>query len=241
MVERCLGKAKVPGPNPGQGLLVSTKGERIGLFDNCVILPNIVRSPRQRSTKLSYQDSNRNSIDEEFWVTFQEYLLKIYNKHTAKVRLLYSKKYYHILTESNAQVLLTLSNDKRIHAMKSLAALSKYLGCYDLWKDIIERYQLKWSNEDAVRVFHNITNTDHDFSSMVKWLKDAYSKLPKSYGNILLFNALTDLRPEESIQSIKILHNNESDDYLKDNTILDNYIGMTITPLTCIINGSFIF
>jgi hypothetical protein len=66
-------------------------------------------------------------------------------------------------------------------------------------------------------------------------------KLPKSYGNILLFNALTGLRPEESIQSIKILHNNESDSYLKDNTILDNYIGMTITPVTCIINGSFIF
>jgi len=102
--------------------------------------------------------------EEEFWVKFQEYLLNIYNRHTAKVRLLYSKKYYHILTEANAQELLTLSNDKRIHAMKALAALSKYLGCYDLWKDIIERYQLKWSNEDAIQVFQNITNTDHDFS-----------------------------------------------------------------------------
>ena len=212
MVERCLGKAKVPGPNPGQGLLVSTKGERIGLFDNCVTLPNTVRSlpytvrlPRQRSTKLSYQvTDNMFAInnDEEFWVKFQEYLLKIYNKHTAKVRLLYSKKYYHILTEGNAQELLTLSNDKRIHAMKSLAALSKYLGCYDLWKDIIERYQLKWSNEDAIQVFQKITNVDQDFSSMIKWIKDAYSKLPKSYGNILLFNALTGLTSEEAIQRI---------------------------------------
>ncbi|HYX56895.1 MAG TPA: hypothetical protein VE818_12125 [Nitrososphaeraceae archaeon] len=144
-------------------MLVSTKGERIGLFDNCVILPNTVRSlpytvrlPRQHSTKLSYQVTENifaTNNDEEFWVKFQEYLLKIYNKHTAKVRLLYSKKYYHILTESNAQVLLTLSNDKRIHPIKSLAALSKYLGCYDLWKDIIERYQLKWSNEDAIQLF----------------------------------------------------------------------------------------
>ena len=46
--------------------------------------------------------------------------------------------------------------------MKALAALSKYLGCYDLWKDIIERYQLKWSNEDAVQVFQNMTDVDHD-------------------------------------------------------------------------------
>src|SRR5215213_7761352 len=58
---------------------------------------------------------------------------------------------------------------------------------------------------------------------MVKWLKDTYSKLPQSYGNILLFNALTGLRPEEAIQSIKILHNSEPSDYLKDNTILEHY------------------
>ena len=200
-------------------------------------LPNTVRSlpytvrppPRQRSTRLSYQASNDNGIDDndKFWVKFhQEYLLTIHNKHTAKSRLLYSKKYYHVLTEANAQELLILSNDKRIHAMKALAALSKYLGCYDIWKSIIERYQLKWSNEDAVQVFQNITNADHDFSSMVKWLKDALTKLPQSYGNILLFNALTGLRPEEAIQSIKILHNNnkESDNnYLKDNTILEHY------------------
>jgi intergrase/recombinase len=176
---------------------------------------------------MSYQTSNDNAIDDDdkFWVKFQEYLLTIHNKHTAKARLLYSKKYYRVLTEANAQELLILSNDKRTHAMKALAALSKYLGCYDLWKSVIERHQLKWSNEDAVHVFQNITNADRDFSSMVKWLKDAYSKLPQSYGNILLFNALTGLRPEEAIQSIKILHNNnkESDDYLKDNTILEHY------------------
>ena len=57
---------------------------------------------------------------------------------------------------------------------------------------------------------------------MVKWLKNAYSKLPQSYGNILLFNALTGLRPEEAIQSIKILHT-EPEDYLKDNAILEHY------------------
>jgi hypothetical protein len=194
-------------------------------------LPNIVRSlpyrvrpPRQRSTSLlSYQASNNISIDDEIWVKFQEYLLTIHNSHTAKSRLLYSKKYYHVLTEANAQELLILSNDKRVHAMKALAALSKYLGCYPLWKDIIERYQLKRSNENAIQVFQNITNVEHDFSSMVKWLKDALTKLPQSYGNILLFNALTGLRPEEAIQSIKILHIKESDNYLKENTVLEHY------------------
>jgi hypothetical protein len=211
-------------------------------------LPYIVRPPRQRSTSLSYQASNDNSIDDDkFWVKFQEYLLPVYNRHTAKARLLYSKKYCHVLTEANAQELLRLSNDKRIHAMKALAALSKYLGCYDLWKSIIERHQLKWSNEDAIQIFHNITNADHDFSSMVKWLRDALTMLPQSYGNILLFNALTGLRPEEAIQSIKILHNNkESDDYLKDNTVLEHYkypsifIRRTKKAYISIVNGTIL-
>jgi hypothetical protein len=132
--------------------------------------------------------------------------------------------------------------------MKALAALSIYLGCYDLCKDIVEGwwYQLKWSNEDAIQVFQNITNADSDFSSMIKWLKDAVTKLPQSYGTILLFNALTALRPEEAIQSIKILHNNELDNYLKDNTILEHYkypsifIRRTKKPYISIVNQTIL-
>ena len=82
---------------------------------------------------------------------------------------------------------------------------------------------------------------------MVKWLKDALAKLPQSYGNILLFNALTGLRPEEAIQSIKILHNNkESDDYLKENTILEHYkypsifIRRTKKAYISIVNGTIL-
>jgi hypothetical protein len=39
-----LGKAKVPGPNPGQGLPIFRIGERIEDFDDLRTLPNTVRS-----------------------------------------------------------------------------------------------------------------------------------------------------------------------------------------------------
>jgi intergrase/recombinase len=195
-------------------------------------LPNSVRLfPRQRSTRLSYQAGNEHGSYElflnnnhEFWAGFEEYLLKSHNKHTAKTRILYSKKFYKILTEEvNAQHLLMLPNQKRIHVMKALATLSKYIGCYDKWKDIKERYQLKWSNGDNLETFNNILmNGEQNYTSMIKWLKDTYSKLPSSYSNILLFNALTGLRPEETVQSIKLLHTNK-DVYLKHDTILEHY------------------
>ncbi|MDN5867150.1 MAG: hypothetical protein L0H55_07105 [Candidatus Nitrosocosmicus sp.] len=48
--------------------------------------------------------------------------------------------------------------------MKALATLSKFLGCYDVWKVIIEKYQLRWSNNGngaggsskGLEIFHYI-------------------------------------------------------------------------------------
>jgi hypothetical protein len=177
-------------------------------------LPNTVRSPRQRSTRLSYQGTTNEIVgrhmsitDEGFWNNYQMYLSKTCNKYTWKARLLHSKKYFHVLEESNAADLLTLSNDNRIHAMKALATLSKYLGCYDLWKDIVHSYQLKWSTEDSVQAFQNISNAQKDLTSMIAWVKELHSKLPKSYGNILIYDTLTGLRPQEACESVRLLKN----------------------------------
>ena len=108
--------------------------------------------------------------------------------------------------------------------MKSLATLSKYLGCYDKWKNIIQFYQLKWSNEDNSQVFNDIIgNNPQNYNSMIEWFKSTYSKLVKSYGNILLYNTLTGLRPDEACKSI-ILLQKEGERYLrKDLMILEHY------------------
>jgi hypothetical protein len=40
--------------------------------------------------------------------------------------------------------------------MKALSALSKYVGYYDKWKNIVECNQLKWSSEDTVETFGDV-------------------------------------------------------------------------------------
>jgi hypothetical protein len=163
--------------------------------------------------------------DEEFWNKFQIYLSKTCSKYTCKARLLYSKRYSHILEESNGQDLVTLSNDNRLHAMKALSSLSKYMGCYDSWKDIVQRYQLKWSTEDSVQTFQNISNAHKDLSSMIAWVKEMHFQLPKSYGNILIFDTLTGLRPQEACESIRLLKN-DFDNYInrqKDSMTLEHF------------------
>jgi intergrase/recombinase len=107
--------------------------------------------------------------------------------------------------------------------MKALATLSKYLGCYDKWKDIKERYQLKWSDVDSLQTFDVFTNCEQNHTSMIEWLKNCCSKLSSSYSNILLFNTLTGLRPDEACKAIQIIHKQEDKYVRKDLMILEHY------------------
>jgi intergrase/recombinase len=163
-------------------------------------------------------------LDHSFWKNYKDYLSRNFNRHTAKCRLIYARYYSYVLNESNASSLLLLSNEKRIHVMKALATLSKYVGCYDRWKDIIERYQLKWSTEDTLETFNDVMMNDKcNYNSMMEWLKNCYSKLSLSYSNILLFNTLTGLRPDEACKAIQIIQKEEDNYVRKDLLILEHY------------------
>ncbi|MGC2426105.1 MAG: hypothetical protein WA421_03650, partial [Nitrososphaeraceae archaeon] len=116
---------------------------------------------------------------EEFWIGFGRFLIKTNNPSSSRNRLNYARDYAHILQIGNASELLELSNDKRIHIMKSLSALAKYIGCYDKWQQIRQRFQLKWSNNDSVQAFASIFTNEKDLDHMIVWLKNACSTLPQ--------------------------------------------------------------
>jgi hypothetical protein len=108
--------------------------------------------------------------------------------------------------------------------MKALTALSKYAGCYDRWKNIINCYQLKWSSEDTLGAFNDVMmNNEQNYNLLLEWLKNTYSKLRSSYGNILLFNTLTGLRPDEACKAIQIIQKEENNYVRKDLMILEHY------------------
>lgn len=109
--------------------------------------------------------------------------------------------------------------------MKALSSLSKYMGSYDEWKKIVQRYQLKWSdNNKSLKVFDAIfQNEGNNYSSMLKWIKDVVSNLTKDYQNIILFNTLTGLRPDEAQKAIWLIKTKESEYVDKERGILKHY------------------
>jgi intergrase/recombinase len=156
---------------------------------------------------------------DEIWSKFEAHLKHNMNSQSLKCRLAYAKKYLYVLNDQNAQDLLVLSPDRRNHVMKALANLSKFMGCYDIWHSLIERYNIKWSSNDSFQLFRQITNSQHGINSMMSWLNETCSKIPASYSKILLFSTLVGLRPQESISSINLIKENQND-YLQDNKLI---------------------
>ena len=181
----------------------------------------------------SSNDLNNYSIQgfkerysEDFWIGFRSYLKGI-NQSEVNIqnKINYAKKYYYVLETNNAQELLSCSFKIRNHTMKALSSLSKYLGLYDVWKEIVQRYQLKWSDSNkSIKVFNAIfQNEGNTYSSMLVWIKDVISVLSNDYRNIILFNTLTGLRPDEAQKAILLIKTKESDYMDKDRGILKHY------------------
>jgi hypothetical protein len=125
--------------------------------------------------------------------------------------------------EGNAQSLIVLSISKRLQVMKSLSVLSKFMGCYDNWKNIKDRYQLKWSNENSVETFKKIINEGNSFDNLLEWLKTTSSQISEAHRNILFYCSLTGLRPDEACQSIKLVKENITSYQDKDKMILKHF------------------
>lgn len=185
-------------------------------------------SPRVRRRERDLNPIVGNNIIEYndlLWIKFREHLVKQQQSpHTVRNKLQYIKRFYYVLEKENAQDLQSVSVETRQHAMKSLASLSKYLGIYDRWQNLIKRYQLKWPKKGGFDVFHSIFNNNGEsYSSMLKWIKTSVAALPKEYGNIILFTTLTGLRPDESYKAIELIKSNYSEYVERKRMILLHY------------------
>jgi hypothetical protein len=147
------------------------------------------------------------------WQQFHTFLLQRMTQQTAKDRLRYAKKYAHILDGDggNASELLQLAPGKRIHCMKASSCLAHFIGKYDTWLAIRQKYGLKWtSGNETLDTFERFFLDDSKtLDTMLQWLRQAIHQLPKSYSNFFLFCTLTGLRVSDCVACIKLVKDPE--------------------------------
>jgi len=165
-----------------------------------------IRTAEQRSNT---KKSNISVVD---WDGYRDYLSNL-NKSKKEIqnKIGYGRTYCYVLETGNAQGLMKVSNGCRVHTMRALSTLSKYMGCYDEWMKIVKKYQLRWKNGDynSLNTFKNIFGieggNDQTLPQMMNWIKSSIAKLPKEVGNILMFNTLTGLRPDEAQKAVYLI------------------------------------
>lgn len=102
--------------------------------------------------------------------------------------------------------------------MAALAALSKYQGRYNEWKEIKAAYGLKWKINDDIQTFENMTQSAY-LEDMLAWVRDASTAAP-AYRDALCYDCLTGLRPAEAYLSLELPNEGY---YNQENGMLEHY------------------
>jgi intergrase/recombinase len=91
--------------------------------------------------------------------------------------------------------------------MKSLTALSKYLGTYEKWKATCKRYNLKWTTgNESIASLARFFNPELSLDSMSRRVRDMMRVLPGTMAAVIRFAALTGLRPSEACESVRLIY-----------------------------------
>jgi len=161
------------------------------------------------------------------WSGFESWVFKEYRVRVARDRLSYAKKFGHCLLKRDLTELRPLSDDKRVHVLKALSALSKFLGTYDEFKALRRNYGFKWRGKSFDDLIIERLTKVVDKNELYEWIKTVKTSSP-DYAVFMDFMASTGLRYEEAINAwnliIDLAQQNRLNEYYKeDRHVLEHY------------------
>jgi hypothetical protein len=137
------------------------------------------------------------------WEAFKEWLYREFRPKTAYSRFRYAMRYGHCLLSGDFSELLEMSNDKRVHVMNSLSALSKFLGMHEDFLRLVRNYGLKWSVRSDDLIIKRFTKVV-DPNEMFEWIKLVKKTCPE-LKDFVDFMAVSGLRYEEAVESYNLI------------------------------------
>ena len=98
--------------------------------------------------------------------------------------------------------------------MEGLAAYAKFSGSYETWQRVRRQAGLKWGQSDPLKVINALVSGEATHA--LQWLNEVTAKLAVPYRVVLVFAALTGLRPTEAANSCAIIYELSSKGQLAD-------------------------
>jgi hypothetical protein len=150
----------------------------------------VVRSPRFEPGSSAWQSIT--------WSSYREYLSRLYGKQYSSLLYSYAAKYHEYLEEPSK--INNLPASIKSNVLKSLVALSKFLGIYQEFCARFRNHGIRWTSTDtSFNSFLSIVNNKHD--TLATWLKESSKVLADNERLFLKFALLSGLRKSEAITS----------------------------------------
>jgi len=159
------------------------------------------------------------------WDGFKKFVYGSYMEKTAYDYWRYAKQYGHLLIRRDLSPLKTLSNRKRLHVLKALAALSKFLGLHREFRYLREAYGIKWSSGDTDQVIIKRLLKRNNEGELQNWIREVKERIPQISCFVDLI-AATGLRYVEALNAynliVSLARESRLGDYYED-SILKHY------------------
>ncbi len=150
------------------------------------------------------------------WEGFKLWLLHTHAERNAGDIYRTAKKYCMVLwLPSEASKLSALSSSSCRLVMASLANLSKFLGMYKVWKDIVANAGLKWSNGNSEDVIIKRFTKQQNSDDILCWVKSVKENSP-NLSCFMDLAAATGIRFIEAVNSYNLIVNLSSKDNLAE-------------------------
>ena len=149
------------------------------------------------------------------WAAFKQWLDAQYSPKHARQVFSRAVTYHEAATDAaKAAQLKALSKDKRRLIMEGLAAYAKFSGTYEIWQSVRRQAGLKWGQSDPLKVINALVSGEATHA--LEWLNEVAARLPVPYRVVLVFAALTGLRPTEAANSCALIYELSSKGQLAD-------------------------
>jgi hypothetical protein len=137
------------------------------------------------------------------WEGYDSWINQEYRAKSAYDRIMYAKRYAHVLSDGDCSEIVQMKQDKRNHVMCALSTLSKYMGVYDQWKVLVKNYGLKWTVRDDSLIIARLTKAK-DSNDLFNWIVQLKMKCP-SLVDFIDYMIASGLRYEEGINSYNLI------------------------------------
>jgi hypothetical protein len=161
------------------------------------------------------------------WDAFFDWLKANHREDVSKNMLSYAKRYGSFIFNGNFKQLCSLPQTIRPNVIKSLSALSKFLGRHEEFKRLMKAYGLSWRGKSAdelvIERFSKVVNPNEIW----EWIRQVKAVRPE-LSDFLDFMAVSGLRCNEAIESynliIKLSKSGKLSEYYdSDREVLEHY------------------